>query len=523
MPMIATTASMSVLGFGGLGHQATGSPGINTAWLARIGNFGNTGFNTTNISTQVAVDPATGDFYIVGKDNGVVSNGGHAIMKIKSTGSVEWQKIVGAFQGFCHAQDCCVDSAGDLYWVGTSYGTPNQPTGYAGGGTQDVLFGKYTKTGTLAFAKRMNSTFGSGGIEFGEGIAYSASDNTVVITGKGSRYISSSLIANQCFVAKFYTDGTLAWKYWYSPISSTNAFYGKGISIDTSGNIYISVYSVINNIGNTLLALDSSGGIRWAYRLKINNASAAQMVPYRTVTTSAGNVAMAISGSATVTTSKYFIVVGMYNSGGGLIWTKAVDKNRASTSQLPLITDTGPGTPLTSGPNNLMGIAADSSGNIYVATNGRSNTTADCILLYKFAAANGAVLWVRAIYINTGSIQTVPTGLTCLGNFLYLVGTTYFETTTISNYGNYLFAKLPIDGTAISAIGYTVDTGISYLNTDVGSFHPEITLPSGIVNEYIAGDVSKNATTAYDGLTDTSALTQYTNTMTLQSKLISVR
>jgi hypothetical protein len=521
MPMIATTAKMSILGFGGLGHQFTGNPGINSAWLAKIGTFG-TAVGNKNIASRIAVDKTTGNFYIGGQENvGTTGIFGFAMTKVSSTGSILWQKIIGAFNTEAHVLDCCVDSSGNVYWIGTAQFTSGQPAGYTTSSSRDGYFGKFNSDGTTGFIKRINLSYSTASYtDSGEGIAYSASDNTIVITGRTpSMPTTTTTSIDKCLIAKFSTSGTQVWLYTYYAPSSSVAFYGKGVSVDSSGNIYISAYSIIANSGNTLIALNSSGALRWANRVYVGGNAAVAVLPYRTITTNGNNVVLAQSGATTVTPSKNIVLVTLYNSSGTVIWQSTVDTTRG-TSTIPGFANTSPGTPSSSA-NNLMGIAKDSSDNIYVAVDGRSNTTADCILLYKFDAASGSVLWVRAIYINTGSVATVPTGLDCLGNFLYLVGTTDQETTTTTTgQGNYIFAKLPIDGSAISSTGYTVDTGISYLNVDVGSFHTPVALTH--LNQSMTSDVSNSVgTTAFHTATEV-ALTVSNNSMQLQSKTISI-
>jgi len=517
MPMIATTAKMSIRGFGGLSYQFTGNPGINSAWLARIGTFG-TAVTNKNVASRIAVHAATGDFYVGGQENvGTSGIFGFAMTKFSSTGSIAWQKIVGAFNTEAHVLDCCVDSVGNVYWIGTAQFTSGQPAGYTTNSSRDAYFGKFNSDGTTGFIKRINITYSTQSYtDSGEAIAYSASDDSIVIAGRTPRMASAtSVVTDACFVAKFTTSGTQTWRYTYYNTVTQNQFYAKGVSVDSSGNIYLTVYDVTTSSGITFLGLNSTGGIRFGNKVRMSGSTA--IVGYRTTIVN-GNIAMAIQGNPPApTTTTNLAIVTLYNSTGGIVWQKVVDTTR-NTSIAPANFNTS--TALSSYVN-LQGLTSDSSGNVYLAVPGRSGTTADCILLYKFAAADGSVLWIRAIYINSGAAATVPTGLQCLGDFLYLIGTTDQETTTqVTTYGNYIFAKLPIDGTAISGTGYTVSTGISYINQDVGTFHATLT-PSNLVNDTGLSISNSVATTAYDGVADVS-LTVNNNTMLVESKTISI-
>jgi hypothetical protein len=517
MPMIATTASMSIRGYGGLSYQFTGNPGINAAWLARIGTFG-TSVGNKNIASRVVVYPTTGDFYIGGQENvGTTGIFGFAMTKFSSTGSILWQKIVGAFNTEAHVLDCCVDSSGNVYWIGTAQATSGQPSGYTTSSSRDAFFGKFNSDGTTGFIKRINLTFSTQSFtDSGECIAYSASDNTIVIAGRTPRMVTaSSTQADQCFVAKFTTTGTQSWRNTYYNTASQNTFYARGVCVDSSGNIYLTVFDNTTIAGITFLALNSSGGIRFGNKVRMTGSTA--IVGYRT-TMAGSNIAMAIQGNPPAPTSATNLaIVTLYNSSGGIVWQKVIDTTR-STATAPSNSNTSL---VNSNYVNLQGLTSDSSGNVYLAVPGRSATTADCILLYKFAASDGSVLWIRAIYINTGTVASVPTGLACLGDFLYLIGTTDQETTTTtSGQGNYIFAKLPIDGSAISATGYTVSTGISYINQDVGGLHSLLT-PSNLVNDTGLSISNSNATAIYDGLADV-ALTVSNNSMTIESKTISI-
>jgi hypothetical protein len=486
-----------------------------------------TSYRSLNIASRIAVYPANGDIYIVGVEQPIAATFyGFSVCKITATGSIVWQKIVGNFNLRVAAQDCCVDSSGNLYWIGTAYATNNQPTGATAGGVEDIYFGKYDVSGNKVFVKRLRSTAGSSSaIEYGEGIAYSAADNTILITGRIARWNGSSLTLNNCMLAKFDTSGTLVWRKNYYP-SSGAQLYGKGVSVDSSGNIYISAVNQSDNIGNTLMALASNGDIRWAKRVRTNPSGQSavagiNMVPYRTVTTSSGNVVMAQYGFVTGTpNARYGSIITLYNSSGGVVWQKFIDANRANASNFPSNTNTGPGVPTWTYAMNYMGLTRDSSDNIYLATPGRTTQTKDIILVYKFAAATGTNLWTRAIYINsTIPYGSQPTGLDCVGNFIYLIGTTQFETTSSSG-ANYIFAKLPIDGTAIFNTGLAVSTvdSVTYFNVDVGANYLDI---SGYTNgNENAPTINAEAGTSFDQVADVSTLTEYANTMTIQRRSI---
>jgi hypothetical protein len=528
MPMIATTASMSIFGFGGLGHKYSGSPGINSGWLGRIGVLGNpTSYRSLNIASKIAVYPANGDIYIIGVEQPLSATYyGFAVCKITATGNIAWQKILGNFNTRVAAQDCCVDSSGNLYWIGTAYGTAGQPTGNLAGGVEDIYFGKYDVSGNKVFVKKLYSSAGSSSaIEFGEGIGYSAVDNTIVITGRISRWNGASLTSNNCMLAKFNTDGSLVWRKNYYPTIGAQ-LYGKGVDVDSSGNIYISAVNQSDNVGNTLMALDSSGNIRWSKRVRttqtgLSGIAGYSMVPYRTVTTSSGNVAMAQYGTVTGTlTAKAGSIVTLYNSSGGVVWQKFIDANRASTTNYPSVTNTGPATPVWTYAQNFVGLTRDSSDNIYLATPGRTTWTNDIILVYKFAATTGVNLWTRAIYINsTPPYGSQPTGLACVGNFIYIIGTTQFET-TISGGANYIFAKLPVDGTAIFNTGLVISTAdsVTYFNVDVGANYLDV--PGYTNGNENPSTINAEAGSVYDQVLDVSSLTEYANTMTVQKRSI---
>jgi hypothetical protein len=511
---------MSARGYGEFLPIRPITPTITTPWLARIGVFGS---GTPNFSSRIAVDTTTGNFYIGGRDLVRASPQlwGFAVSKYSSTGQILWKKVIGEFNTFASVLDCCVDNTGNIYFVGAATYTSGQPAGYTTNTAYDGYFGKLNSTdGSTAFLKRFSFRVGSATnwTDSLEGIAYSAIDNTVVITGRTPRQTSATAgAADSCYVAKYNTSGTQIWQYIY--FQSFN-IYGSGISVDNSGIIYICGYSNNGSTNNILISLNTNGSFRWAYGMTITGGGG-NLYPYRVTTTTFGNVALAQYGSAVISgSSKYVLLVTLFNSSGSIVWQTPIDNNRNS-GRVPTVAASTTTVPPTVNPVNLIGMARDSANNIYVAVCGVSSTVTDSILLYKFRAADGVALWIRNIYVGTSnsSIWVRPTGLNCVGDYLYVVGTSNSESPTLAQDGNYLFAKLPIDGSITNTNGYTVSTGISYIINDVGANHPLVTAISGTIRPFNSNTFSNVFSYSSNTMTDVS-LTSNNLNFVIETKTI---
>jgi hypothetical protein len=502
-PLISTLASISVRGSRPI-STASINPTILTPWVARIGRFSG---NSFEISSGIVVAP-NGDFYISGRNKATYSGSyiNFSLTKFSSTGQIIWQTILGEFVGST-VQDItglCVDSENNLYFVAAGY-LRGINTGI------DGYFGKLNSTnGSTVFIKRIYFNWYTVLTSQDDlyGIAYSSTDNTIVVTGR-TGYIDGipQGYSSKCLIAKYTLTGEIVWqrinRYTTTASDDGTLLYGKDVSIDSSGNIYVAAsnsYVTDFTTGNTLLSLSSNGTRRWVVREKITGIEPNNLIPRKIITTSNNNTVIVALGQARIsgTTSTYIkmATITQYNSSGTKLWQIQPNLSYGGTS---------PGTVL------YAGLTSDSSNNIYVALPGISDSSFkvgstypygnDCILLYKINGATGSILWIRDIKLNAAASSagsgyidnpvTIPTGLKCLGNFLYLVGYTNATLSNVRDTYNGVFLKIPTDGSLLSTTGFKINSEMGYKIIDGTALHTlfKYTSTTQTVTSSISDDV----------------------------------
>jgi len=170
-------------------------------------------------------------------------------------------------------------------------GTKGGLDGNTSAGNTDLFVVKYSSSGTKQWTKQL----GSSGLDSANGITIDSSGN-VYVTGVtfGGLDWNTSAGANDLFVVKYNSSGT---KEWTEQLGSASSDFANGVATDSSGNIYVT--------GGTYGGLDGN--------------------------TNAGN-------------SDLFVV--KYNSSGTKQWTKQLGSSSRDYD---------------------YGVATDSSRNVYVA------------------------------------------------------------------------------------------------------------------------------------------------------------
>ena len=184
--------------------------------------------------------------------------------------------------------------------------------------------------------------------DYGNGIAVDASGNVYVI---GDVRVTNEWM--NIWIRKYDSAGNVIWTRTHDG-PADNLDYGKGIAVDTSGNVYAIGDERVTGEGANIWVrkYDSAGNVIWT-RTHNGNANGSDYGNGITVDTK-GNV-YAI-GNTTITGESYNIWVQKYNSAGNAIWTRT---HNDVTNNL----DYG------------NGIAVDTSGNVYVV--GGEYTTAE--------------------------------------------------------------------------------------------------------------------------------------------------
>ena len=288
------------------------------------------GGNSTDYAQAVAVD-SSGNVYIAGMSASNVSGDYDMIVaKYDTSGNIQWQRSLGGvpedrgygvavdsssnvivcgrtFNGTDFAMQMAkYNSSGTLQWQKKLDGGSNEQgraisvdssdniymTGYgnsSGAGGVDIVLAKYDSSGTIQWQR----TLGGSSSDIGYGVAVDTSGNAYVVglsenTGTGT---SDSIIA------KYNTSGTIQWQQSLNSTSADNAY---GVSVDSSGNVYIIGYTGYSGAGSNdalIAKYDTSGTIQWqrtlgttsgelGYGIKVDALGAIYVTGY---TTSTGN------------------------------------------------------------------------------------------------------------------------------------------------------------------------------------------------------------------------------------------
>ncbi len=339
------------------------------------------GGNVSDESVSIAKD-ASGNVFICGKFYSPsitfgtftltnLDNSGTTadvfLVKYNSAGSVLWAKSAGGTQDDI-ANSVATDTSGNVFISGYFQSSSivfGITTLTNASTTFDLFLVKYDGSGTVLWAKREGGT----GNEVVNSVATDATGNAY-ITGYFSSLlfsIGTTTLSNSgsedVFVAKYDVSGIAIWAKSASGFSLDMA---NSVTIDVSGNVYISGYfmsatltfgtTTLTNGGNNttdiFTAKYSSGGtFAWAKRA----GGTFNDIAYSVVTDVSGNVFIAgyfqsnslVFGSATLT-----------NAGG---------------SDILLLKYSSSGTPLTAigqggtGYEGANSVSLDASGNIYLA------------------------------------------------------------------------------------------------------------------------------------------------------------
>ena len=112
-------------------------------------------------------------------------------------------------------------------------GTKGGLDGNTSAGNTDLFVVKYNSSGTKQWTKQL----GSSGLDSANGITIDSSGN-VYVTGVtfGGLDWNTSAGANDLFVVKYNSSGT---KEWTEQLGSASSDFANGVATDSSGNVYV--------------------------------------------------------------------------------------------------------------------------------------------------------------------------------------------------------------------------------------------------------------------------------------------
>jgi hypothetical protein len=211
-------------------------PNGDTAWVRRYNGLG----DGDDWAADLAVD-AYGNVYVTGQAVSRSSND-YTTIKYYPNGDTAWlRRYNGPGDFYDDAEALAIDSSGDVYVTGWSYGGSQTSNDYA--------TVKYYPNGDTAWVRRYNGPM-SLSVEFAYAIAVDRSGN-VYVTG-----CSGSPFRWDYATIKYYPDGDTAWVRRYHTPGQDSLYEAHAIAVDDSGNVYVTGYGYDLETQNKVLDLD---------------------------------------------------------------------------------------------------------------------------------------------------------------------------------------------------------------------------------------------------------------------------
>jgi hypothetical protein len=341
---------------------ALGETPYNLAWFRQLGTSGD------NTAFGVSVD-GSGNAYITGGTTGNLGGPNQGeydafLAKYSPAGDLVWTAQLGTANRDI-ARGVSVDGSGSAYVTCLSAGNlggPNQ-------GGYDAFLAKFSPVGGVLWRAQLGTTKDDVAL----GVSLDGSGNAFVTGQTYGKLGGMNQGGSDAFLAKYSPAGSLLWTAQLGTGNYESAF---GVSVDGSGNAYITGYTSGNLGGpnqggyDAFLAkyspagelvwtaqLGTAGGV-FAYGVSVDGSGNAYITGL-----TGGNLGGPSQGQGDAFLAKY-------SSAGGLLWT----------AQL--------GTP---GDDHAFGVSVDGSGNAYITgyTQTHGWTT---FFLSKYSSA-GSLLW----------------------------------------------------------------------------------------------------------------------------------
>jgi len=325
----------------------------NLLWTRQLGTSG------SDYVYGVAAD-AVGNVFIAGNTSGTLpgmsSSGGTDgfIRKYNSAGSEVWTQQWGTTDTDYPAH-IALDGSGNIFVGGETYGVFS---GQASSGGVDVFVSKLNSSGTVLWTRQ----FGTSSTDYLDGLTADTSGN-IYVSGTVYATLSgqTSSGGNDAFMRKYDTSGNALWTRQFGTSANDT---GRGIGLDSSGNIYVSGttegtfpgQSSSGYIDIFLRKHDSSGNEIWTRQLGSNGNDYSNGLALD----SSGNVYLAghtqgaLPGQTPLGSLDGYAL--KYDGSGNVLWIRQFG---------------------TSGGEYAWSLALHSSGNLYIAGSTDSTFTGE--------------------------------------------------------------------------------------------------------------------------------------------------
>lgn len=267
-------------------------------WQRRLGD------TVYEVANAGKID-SSGNVYLVGY--GSVRGGIEqdiVLAKYDSNGTLQWQRSLGTSAGDEYGQSLGIDGSGNVIVTGVFYISNKS----------EMITAKYNSSGTIQWQRSL----GLSAEDFGQGVACDSSGNVYVCGATTSQGQS----AYNYLIVKYNSSGTLQWQ---RAFGSSSDDISNGIAVDSSGNVYVTGYSVGVTSGTpnmVLVKYDGSGNVVWQKAIGGSNTVYGRKV----ATDSSGNIYVCADGANVGRLFKY-------NSSGSLQWQRVFDGSGLDTFQ----------------------------------------------------------------------------------------------------------------------------------------------------------------------------------------------
>lgn len=189
------------------------------------------------------------------------------LSKLNNNGLLLWNTFMGS-TGDDQGVRVTIDDSGNAYVVGLSANTWGSPVNLHSGGSYDAFAAKFDSSGGSIW----NTFLGSGDGDYGRGIVVDTVGNVYVSGGSETTWgspVNGYVGGRDAFAAKLNNSGVLQWNTF---LGSAGSDYAYDIKTDTLGNLYITGYSA----GTWGTPLSSYTGGQDAFVAKLNNSGISQ-------------------------------------------------------------------------------------------------------------------------------------------------------------------------------------------------------------------------------------------------------
>ncbi len=344
-------------------------------WTRQLGTASN------DYATGVAVD-ASGNAYVTGYTYGGLDGNTNAgssdifLVKYNSAGVKQWTRQMGT-TGPDESYGVAVDTSGNAYITGY---TQDSLDGNTFAGSDDMFLVKYDSAGTKQWTRQLGTTAG----ETGYAVAVDSSGN-VYVTGRTGGDLDGIINTGtmNVFLVKYNSAGIKQWARVVDSLNTYESAEGKGVAVDTSGNIYVTGDTDGGLDGNInvgsydmfLVKYNASGIKQWSRQTGTTTSDIGTGVAVDTSGNAyvTGYTAGGLDGNTNVGSNDMFLM--KYDSVGTKQWTRQLGTTAGDLGR---------------------GVAVDSSGNAYVTgdtgggLDGNTSAGSNDMFLVKYNA-NGVI------------------------------------------------------------------------------------------------------------------------------------